>query len=324
MKKIYILMVLSFLFQQNKAQHTLTAAFNPAIGDIDSQTTLDTAGLFLGSSGTSQVWNYTGISTGTNAPYGYTYVPMSSVPNSSLYTTGTIAADVGIGGIYYVYSNTSSKVEWLGATQPTPSNCGIYSDPQIIYSLPFMYGSSITDTFNQTNPTTRTGTTTASGDGTGTLQLPSGTYPNILKLTTTFYETGGPNTITSVENQYYSALSKFPLLTVGTLTSSIYGIMKYGTINTPFTLGVLSSVDINNPNVFPNPITNGELFLTDQKNEILSVSFNNVLGQTVKTVYFGNKTTDNKKVDVSELAKGVYYLRIDSNQGLRTKKIIVE
>ena len=68
MKKIYILLCVIFLFHENKAQHTLTAAFNPVGGDIESYINLDTAGLFLGSSGPSQIWNYTGISTGTNAP----------------------------------------------------------------------------------------------------------------------------------------------------------------------------------------------------------------------------------------------------------------
>src|ERR1700740_966445 len=119
MKKIYILFCITFLLQEYKAQHTLTAVFNPVIGDVDSRITLDTSGLFLGSSGTSQIWNYTGISTGTNAPGSSTYVAMSLVPNNSLYPTGTIAIDEGVGGIYYVYNNTSSKVEWLGAAQPT-------------------------------------------------------------------------------------------------------------------------------------------------------------------------------------------------------------
>lgn len=318
MKKIYILLACVFLFGQNRAQHTLTAAFNPAIGDVESYINLDTAGLFLGSSGVAQTWNYTGISTGTNAPYSNTYVAMSSVPNNSLYPTGTIAIDIGVAGYHYVYSNMSSKVEWLGAAQPTASNCSVYSDPEILYTLPFTYGSSSFDTYSNTASTT--GTTTTTGDGTGTLQLPSGNYSNILKITI-IEQTSGP--ITYATNRYYSALSKFPLLTINSATigSIIY---KSGLVNTSVALAISRLSEIHGLNFFPNPVTDGELFITDEKNEIRSVSFINVLGQTVKTISFGNNTIDNKKVDVNELAKGVYYLRLDSNQGILIKKIVIE
>lgn len=326
MKRICILILLSFLFQKNKAQHTLTAAFNPVMGDMESYIALDTNGLFLGSSGSSQTWNYTGISTGTNAAYSYTYVAMSSVPNNSLYPTGTIASDVGIGGIHYVYSNTSTKIEWLGAAQPTPSNCGIYSDPSMSYTLPFMYSSSFSDTFYQTNPTTWSGTTTVNGDGAGTLQLPSGNYSNILKLTFFSSQIGSSQTITSVENRYYSALSKFPLLSIGSLTSSVSGIMKYGRLNTSFALGVLSSLDSNKPNVFPNPVTNGELFVKlGNSKPIIGIEIINVLGQEVIRLQPNEiNGTETERIDVSSLAKGMYYLIISTSGASSAKKILIE
>ncbi len=319
MKKIYILFF-AVLFLQNRAQHTLTAAFNPIIGDIDSRIGLDTTGLLLGSSGASQTWNYTSISTGTNTPFSYTYVPMSSVINNSLYPTGTLARRIGVGGYDDVYNNTSLKVEYLGFAQPTASNCQVYSDPAIFYSLPFTYGSSSTDTYSYTSWTgTYTGTIITTGDGTGTLQLPSGTYSNILKITILY------PSFPSIENRFYSALSKFPLLTVSSTTMGTT-IYKGGQINTLVSTSIMRSDYENTADVFPNPVTNGELFVsTTPSLEKTTIEIYNVLGQQVKTILFESQNgRESKKINVSDMAKGIYYLRISNKEMTETQKIIIE
>ena len=324
MKKLYILLCILFLFGQNKAQHTLTAAFNPAIGDIESYIALDTtAGVFLGSSGISQTWNYTSISTGTNTPYSYTYVPISSVINNSLYPTGTIAGRYGVGGYDKVYNNTSSQIEFLGFAQPTASNCQVYSDPAIFYSLPFSYGSSSSDTYTYTSWSgTYTGTIITTGDGTGTLQLPSGNYSNILKITLWFYDGG----FTSVEDRFYSTLSKFPLLTIssGTIGASVY---KSGQINILVAASVKETEYNSAFNVFPNPVSNGELFISNANSFTgrMTIEIINVLGQSVNTFSLENQSgTESKKINVSDLTKGIYYLRISSKEVTKTQKIIIE
>lgn len=321
MKKIYVLVFILFLFLENKAQHSLTAAFNPSIGDIESYIEIDTAGLSLGTSGISQIWNYTGISTGTNTSFSYTYVPMSSVINNSLYPTGTIAMRYGVGGYDKVYNNTSSQIEFLGFAQPTASNCQVYSDPAIFYSLPFSYGSSSSDTYSYTSWTgTYTGTIITTGDGTGTLQLPSGNYSNILKVTVNYY-----GAVTSVEQRFYSALSKFPLLTVSSYTvgASIY---KGGMINSLVATSI-KKLDCQNVfSVFPNPITNGELFLKSEGIEpVKKIEITNVLGQVVYNRPSDEMNeTNTKRIDVSVFQKGIYFLNVSNSKGMITKKIIIE
>ncbi len=316
-------MCITFLFHENKAQHTLTAAFNPTIGDIESYIGLDTAGLSLGSSGASQTWNYTGISTGTNTPGSYTYVPMSSVTNNSLYPAGTIARRIGIGGYDYIYNITSSKVEYLGFAQPTASNCQVYSDPAIFYSLPFTYGSSSSDTYSYTSGMgSYAGTIIATGDGTGTLQLPSGIYSNILKIIV-FYNQ--PGNFTSVEHRFYSALSKFPLLTINsdTVGASIY---KSGKINVLVATSIKRLEYQSAFSIFPNPITNGELFLKSEDGEpVKKIEITNVLGQMVYNRSSDEMNETNaKKIDVSALQKGIYFLNISNSKGTISKKIIIE
>lgn len=321
MKHLYILL-LSILFLQNKAQHTLTASFNPVVGDIESGIDLDSTGLFLGSSGTGQIWNYSGISTGTNTPYSYTYIPMSSVINNSLYPTGTIARRIGIGGYDWVYNNTPSKIEYLGFAQPTASNCQVPIDPAIYYTLPFSYGSFSTDTYSIASWTgTHTGTIVASGDGTGTLQLPSGNYSNILKITLYYYDLNS----TGIENRYYSPLSKFPLLTINSTTAGAT-VNVGGTINSLVATSLKESYHTKTYQVFPNPITNGMLFLKTVNNENLNgLDIINVLGQTVLHYSAGQINNEEiKRIDVSTLQKGIYYLNIQTDKTTVTKKIIIE
>jgi hypothetical protein len=328
MKKIYILLCITFLFHENKAQHTLTAAFNPVVGDVDSRINIDTSGIFLGTSGTSQIWNYTGLSTGFNGIGSSTFIPMSSVPNNSLCPSGTIAQQTGLSGYYPVYINTSSKIEYLGLAQTTASNCDFYSDPKTYYSLPFTYGSLSTDTYSSS---TWTGTINTIADGTGVLQLPSGTYSNILKLTFSTFDTDGSTNVSIVENQYFSAISKFPLLVVNSYTlssssSTNITIGKGGHLKALVSTMIKESLNEKAFGVFPNPITNGELFLKSENGELVKkIEITNVLGQVVY-----NRPSDEvnetitKKIDVSALQKGIYFLNISNSKGTISKKIIIE
>lgn len=318
MKNLYILL-LSILFLQNKAQHTLTAAFNPVIGDVETMTNLDTAGLFLGSSGTSQIWNYTGISTGTYSANSSTYVPMSSVPFNSLYPAGNIARQFAIGGFSMVYNNTNTKIEYLGVAAPSMSNCTIYNDPVTYFTLPFAYGSTSIDSYSRT---AESGTVITTGDGTGTLQLPSGNYNNVLKIKLVFYDLSGINTI---EDRYYSSISKFPLLTISSTTMGAT-VYKGGAINAIVATTLNESFKEETFIIFPNPVTNGTLFLNTTHNEpINQVEIINVLGQTVLTFSAQQLNhSDTKKIDVSTLQKGIYYLNIHTAKTSVTKKIIIE
>lgn len=338
MKKLYILILLGVCSFFAKAQYTITSSSNPIVGDIQSYFDLDTTGLFFGSSGPSQTWNYSALMTAGNPVKSFTYVPMSSVPNNFLFPGATIADDDGAGN-YGVYSNNSTKFEYYGFATATATNCWIYSDPLKLYSIPFTYGTTSPDVFQATQPNySVTGTFTTYGDGAGTLQLPAGNYSNVLKLNFVVYETDStPSSVqnyTILINQYYSAVSKFPLLEVqtfnistitGTTTSTSYA--KYGRIiSTGISTGIPNKENDLNFGVFPNPVSNGELFISNTPSlGKITIEIFNVLGQQVKTISFESQSgSGSKKVDVSDLTKGIYYLRITGKERTETKKILIE
>lgn len=338
MKKIYVLVILSICYHFAKAQYTLTSVSNPVPGDILNYTELDSVGLFFGSSGTSQTWNYSAITT-----YGYpikshTFVPLSSVPNNTMFPGGTIGVDEGLGN-FGVLSNNSTKFEYLGYATATASNCWTYSDPLKPYSLPFAYGSTSTDTYLLIQPTNTTvGTFTTYGDGTGTLQLPSITIPNVLKLNYIQYERdttsgGSVITYTILMNQYYASVSKFPLLEVQTMiittntgTTSSTAFYRLGRIFYTTISGISNQTNALHYNVFPNPVATGELFvsITPTQAEI-TIEIYNVLGQAVKTILIeGSSGSASQKINVSDLPKGIYYLKLKTGAQEAVKKLIIE
>ena len=340
MKNRYLVIIIVFLSLQIKAQYTITPSSNPIPGDIESYSDLDSTGLFFGSSGTSQIWNYSAVTAYTiNPPTSYTYVPMSSVPNNSLFPLGTIGADDGAGN-YGVLSNTSSKFEYYGHATATATNCWVYSDPLKLYDIPFTYGSTSTDSFALSLPTdTTTGTFTTTGTGTGILQLPTATYTNVLKLNYVLYEKdtypGSVYDYTVLINQYYSAASKFLLLEVQTTTTSVtsgtnitFYYNKYGkAASFGLTTNITNKENRLSFNVFPNPVSNGELFISSNNPSFgkMTIEINNVLGQCIKIISFENQSgTDPKKINVSDLTKGIYYLKITGKEVTKTQKIIIE
>lgn len=322
-----------------KAQYTITASDNPVPGDVQSFVDLDSTGLLLGSSGTSQTWNYSTVVINGNPLVTSTFVPMSSVPNNFAFPGGTIGIDEGFGN-YGVLSNTATKFEYLGYANAVLSNCWMYSDPFKPYSLPFTYGSTSPDTYLLIQPTNTTvGTFTTYGDGTGTLALPTATISNVLKLRYLQYEsdttsTGSILNFTVTMDQFRASVSKFPLIevqtftmvvTTGTNVTTTYN--KTGRIySTYYPLGINSQENVTGLNVFPNPVTSGELLISNiPSSDKMIIEIYNTLGQSVKTVSFESQSTAEPKIiNVSDLPSGVYYLKLKDAKQEGVKKLIIE
>jgi len=85
------------------------------------------------------------------------------------------------------------------------------------------------------------------------------------------------------------------------------------------TLGV-AKMDLSSLKVYPNPVTNGKLYISSVNPVEKQVAIYSILGQKV----FDTKTTNNSEINVSKLAKGAYILKI-SEEGLsNTKKLIIQ
>jgi hypothetical protein len=71
--------------------------------------------------------------------------------------------------------------------------------------------------------------------------------------------------------------------------------------------------------VYPNPVSNGKLYISSANNIEKQVAIYNILGQQV----IQTKTTSGE-INVSSLGKGGYFLKITEDGKSETKKLIVE
>ncbi len=338
MKKILFFLGFIFTFFV-KAQYAITATANPVVGDIDASIGTSTVGLAIPVSGTNKLWNYSGISLKPNSISTGTYVPFSSVPNNTLFPGGNIGISYDF-GYFDVYKINNSTRDLLGSAESSTSNCLVLSDPITFLTLPFGYGNGYFDNFGfNNNGDVLSGAVSLLGNGTGTLMLPgSVTINNVLKITMNYTQTETTSTystsVSGVQHIFYASVSKFPLLTISTSTSSNSQSPNVNTffdgwINKDFALGVgIEEHDLEPGfSVFPNPVNTENITLTfTAKNNSLDLSLINTLGQTIKEKAYSDLSLGENTIsfNMKGLANGVYYLQIKSGEYQSVKKLVVE
>ena len=84
--------------------------------------------------------------------------------------------------------------------------------------------------------------------------------------------------------------------------------------------GFISDSDVS---IYPNPVTNNKLFVKSEK-VIKSVEVLNILGQNLKTIHNETNVTYNIIVELGELKKGMYMVRVTfkNNQSIIRKIIL--
>lgn len=72
-------------------------------------------------------------------------------------------------------------------------------------------------------------------------------------------------------------------------------------------------------NVYPNPVTDGNLYITSNSSEAKTVAIYDILGKQVL-----NDTTSNNSVNVTNLKGGVYFAKITQEGKTDTRKLIIQ
>lgn len=82
-----------------------------------------------------------------------------------------------------------------------------------------------------------------------------------------------------------------------------------------------SSVTIENLNFYPNPVTNGKIYITSKNVSSKEISIYDVLG---KLVLQTTLNVNSKEVNVGSLNSGVYIIKIKEGEATATRKLIVK
>ena len=96
-----------------------------------------------------------------------------------------------------------------------------------------------------------------------------------------------------------------------------------------FAIGTVQAQEPKNPasttiedlNFYPNPVTNGKIYITSKNVSAKEIVIYDVLG---KRVLQTTLNVNNKEVNVSALNPGVYIIKIKEGEATATRKLIVK
>jgi len=81
----------------------------------------------------------------------------------------------------------------------------------------------------------------------------------------------------------------------------------------------LSKNEISGLNVYPNPVTNGKVFISSNTSAAKKVAVYDALGKQLI-----QKEVSNGTLDVSGLSKGVYLMKVSEGASSSTRKLIID
>lgn len=346
MKKMYFVMALIAACNA-RAQYTLTASSNPVAGDVYKYCYMYETGVTGGSSGTAQVWDYSGLVAYSSGHETQTYATAASTPSASLFPSANMASETDRSpGSFEYYHISATERSLVGEIKysSNSSNGGSliirYANPVVFSVLPFSYGSSaVSNNFTGSNTNSigslsYSGVMTIKAEGTGMLILPDGqVYYNVLKIETveTYTLSGSDTVVTTTVNEWYSAASKFPLLHVSSFIAGdgsgtfVNNVVK---MNTGIDVGLRESAHTKAEfSIYPNP-SQTEVFVDFETSPEKSYSLDiiDMRGRIVKQAAFRSVKNgmQHHRVDLSGLSAGTYFakLRGDGKEGSR--QLIIE
>jgi hypothetical protein len=100
-------------------------------------------------------------------------------------------------------------------------------------------------------------------------------------------------------------------------SNGLYAIDNFSISVSEATLGLKQNT-ITGLNMYPNPVSNGTLYITSESSSAKSVDVYDVSGKQVL-----NSKTSNNAVNVSNLTGGVYFVKITEDGKTATRKLII-
>ncbi len=298
------------------AQPTLTGAnTNPVIGEMFVIKNSNVA-VAPGAAGANQTWNVTGLAASSTATT--TFMSVASTPSGSAFPAANIA---GYDGTNYAYSNNSTA----SSLNQGAVGSGVvfsYSNPETILTFPVNFNNTGNDTWSCVFTTssitfTRSGTTTVTADGYGTITTPANTYNNAMRIhfVQSYSDVSSTFTLTYNNDEYiwYVPGTHYAVATTFSLTSSSGNFLGGSYLSS-----VIAGLNSYSPlagslELFPNPASS-ELNLSFSALESgkAELKISNVAGKQLQNISDVNINTgdNNLKINTNDLAPGIYFMGI--------------
>jgi hypothetical protein len=333
MKKIYLSLV-SLIGVAGLHAQTINSLHFPSPGDNFTYFLTDTNGIYPGTSGANQVWNFEDLNVDTVMQTDSYLAPIVTTPPVTGHTT--VLGDIQNG--YTFFKNTATDFTLMGNSDSGNVNVTAFTDPIRTITFPFSFNSTQTDNFSfnitvQGFPVSVTGTVNTVADGSGNLLLPQGAFNNVIRVKTTIVSNiSVPLIFNGTQNQtiyeWYDGINKFALLhweeTVTDLAGTITSDRIVWVANTgPAGLNTTQqNVDFS---LMPNPAAEQVTILFDNSTAApTKIAIYNTVGQLVYENNQVNAANNRLTVNTSNFEKGVYFVNMLQDNRTITKKLVVQ
>lgn len=339
MKKLYTISLALLSAIAVLAQPTITEVNMPQLGDMPTRgicSDIPNASTLNTETGANYSWNFSGLTEISTATFDFIEAADSYWPGDFAGSTHCGIAPLEDAYTFYSISNAALETDgYRVIVAPGDTVEQDYTDSEVILDLPATYNSSGTDNFSgpgfaaSTNITAN-GTLSYTCDGYGTLQLPNGTYQNVLRYHADRSETlsvGGfpAGTVTKEQWIWVSADYRFWLLLMENIsdpingTSSTVWYQKTPTAVNPTGIAYMTEEDFV---LYPNPVAdNGTLQLSRALNANESIELFDTQGRMVK-----RDKSASTSFFLDGVKKGIYLFKIVDDKGnvVSTQKLFVQ
>ncbi len=322
------------------SQMTLTSAYNPVIGDIQYQVSVDTTGISPGNSGANQTWNFQNLIRIDSIAV--RFIDPAATPYGSSFPQSNICAH---DTCYDYFKTSSQQLEYVGYN--SQNLVVLYTNFETVISYPFTYNSTANDNFSANinsggDVIIRTGSVNIIGDGYGLLNLPFGAFLNALRIKSIINIKDSSTTYQMSVNTTYTAYAwfvpgkKFSVFNIlySTITIPGYGTVTgknvfYNPVSTPIGIRTISSslpqnfsLSQNYPNPF-NPSTTITFEVPSRSNVTLKVY--DILGREVSALVNQEINPGKYSVDwdAGNLSSGTYFYRLQTENYSETKLMVL-
>ncbi len=338
MKKLYAFTMLMMSATYLLAQPIITDVNIPQLGDTPPRgicSDVPNPATLNAETGANYSWDFSGLTEVATATFDFIDPANSFWPVD--FANSTLCGIAADENAYTFYSVSNSMLETDGyrvINAPGDTVEQDYTDSEVILNLPATYNSTGTDNFSGPgyvagNSITASGNLSYTCDGYGTLQLPNGTYQNVLRYHADRTETisigGFPGgTVTKEQWIWVSADYRFWLLLMETVDTgfSTDNVVWYQ--KTPIAVNTTGIADVTEEDfsVYPNPVAfNGTLQLSRTLNMDESIQLFDTQGRMVKS-----DNSASASFSLEGVTAGIYLLKIlnSSGQAISTQKLIVQ
>ena len=276
----------------------------------------DATGITAGTAGVNVTWDFSGL-----APSGGFSTTTVLNDTSTVFTTSDLMEIRPDGTIAFIQEN-STNTYINGVYNPGTTVTTNYNN-YYVSVRPFTYNTSYLDSYNVAAPATNvsgTGYLTALGDAYGTLILPSGSYPNVLRIKEEQreYDTAGssPSYTLTMSYLWFDTGHRAPLLRMDSVIST-------GTVNSQKVMYLSPTSGVKNLNSYQASYSGffdnaGHLVVEGFETEKnYTVVVYNIIGNKVFSQDF-SATDPAQQFDVTALKPGIYLVYVTAKTGAVT------